>query len=117
MWVTLASVAALASGCGGNPSEACRSYASTVCSKLFQCFREADRTTFGIAWRWGVNESNCNGLLQATECAGIRDDTSCGDGKTFDSARAETCRQDVQEASCDSLRGLELPRSCDALCH
>jgi sugar lactone lactonase YvrE len=99
-WVVLVGTIAIA-GCGDpNPVDKCKSFAATLCKKLFQC---------GAGSYFG-SESDCEAKEQMQlDCPSWM----LVDGCSYDWSQFDACQDDVADASCSALASGQLPPSCD----
>jgi hypothetical protein len=104
--VVLAGCSSSSNGSTDNPKDACTSFVTTICTKLFACEPTAAAAAF-------TNQQGCVTALSAdASCA----TAACGTGKTFNSGQAQTCLNDYSNQSCSDAEAGTVPASCNTVC-
>ena len=95
------------SGAPGSPADACNEAMATICAKIYSCVdAQTIKTTLGY-----TSQSDCQVKLQAqANCA----NQTCGQGRTYNSANAQTCINDINTEACNQT-GTQ-PPSCSQIC-
>jgi hypothetical protein len=101
------SVASLAlSACGGlSPQSACEQQATPLCEKMWTC-------SGGSGLKIGSDQASC--VTQYKSLCALAAG-GCSDGKTFDSAAAQSCITDLKAQTCDQYAAGQ-PTTCSNQC-
>jgi Flp pilus assembly protein TadD len=89
-----------------NPSQACTSFVTAACDRLFACQPTAAAAAYGTAANCATTlgtEANCS-------------TASCASGKSFNSGQAQTCLNDYKNQTCAAVEGATVPTSCNTVC-
>jgi hypothetical protein len=121
-WLLLGFWTALIGGCGGDdeggsagtPEQACKSYVSVICKKIFGCFSDAELDA--AAQFVGNNEADCRTKLEQDSCS--EEMTRCDSGETYSSSKADECLDQTQALSCNEIMGVTAatPAACEQVC-
>ncbi len=93
------------SGGASNPQDACNQLVSATCGKIYQC---VDATTIKNTLGY-TSQSDCVVKLTAQyNCP----NAACPQGRTFNSANATTCINDINAEACNQASSV--PPSCQS---
>jgi hypothetical protein len=102
-------VATIAFGCGGDDEgpppakDACGRVAVTSCDKIFECTSEAERTL--ILGLPGVTKVDCKAYFaQNAQCEMATPEKVCAGANPYPISQAETCLQQINAATCATVK-------------
>lgn len=103
-----------------DPVAECKKGASTICSKFFSCFSQAELDL--LVDTVGNNKADCITKWEGPDQLNCTPEgVKCDSGKTYHADKASECESQFEAFSCTEFKGFATgatatPAACDAVC-